>query len=309
MEPLIIGIDHGYAAIKTKNACFPSGLVEYEHEPYTMKDVLEYGGKYYVCGSGRQPLIRDKTSNDNYYLLSLAALAKEIDVRTGSAKETVIIAAGLPLTGFGRDKRRFKEYLMRSGEPICFRFESRPYEITIRDVALFPQGYSAILAHMDMLQNEPSVILADIGGWTVDVMRLDNALPDAVSCRSLELGMIRCLDEIGEQVRRSTGLSMSAAQIETVLKGDSCTVDERARKVTLEYGRRYALKLLSAIAESGFDTAAMPVIFMGGGSALMKRHVSPQDGLCRAIILEDACANAAGYERIVAQTMRGVRHE
>ena len=30
----------------------------------------------FVCGSGRQPIQRDKTVNDNYYLLTLAAIAK-----------------------------------------------------------------------------------------------------------------------------------------------------------------------------------------------------------------------------------------
>ncbi len=51
---IIIGIDHGYAAMKTVHFSFPTGLVEYEHEPYTQKDVLEYNGRYYVVGSGRQ---------------------------------------------------------------------------------------------------------------------------------------------------------------------------------------------------------------------------------------------------------------
>lgn len=31
--PIIIGIDHGYAAMKTAHFSFPTGLVEYEHEP------------------------------------------------------------------------------------------------------------------------------------------------------------------------------------------------------------------------------------------------------------------------------------
>lgn len=44
------------------------------------------------------------------------------------------------------------------------------------------------------------MLLADIGGWTVDLMRLDNAIPNASTCRSLELGVIRCIDEIPEQM-------------------------------------------------------------------------------------------------------------
>ncbi len=40
-EIVTIGADHGYAAIKTAHFSFPTGLVEYEHEPYTSKDVLD----------------------------------------------------------------------------------------------------------------------------------------------------------------------------------------------------------------------------------------------------------------------------
>ena len=49
---MVIGIDHGYYAIKTKQVCFPTGLIHYEYEPYTMQNVLQYRGLYYVCGSG-----------------------------------------------------------------------------------------------------------------------------------------------------------------------------------------------------------------------------------------------------------------
>lgn len=71
---IIIGIDHGYYAIKTAHTCFPTGLVAYDYEPYTLQNVLQYAGKYYVCGTGRQTLVKDKTANDNYYLLTMAAL-------------------------------------------------------------------------------------------------------------------------------------------------------------------------------------------------------------------------------------------
>lgn len=64
-EACCIGVDHGYAAMKTVHFTFPSGLVAYEHEPYTQKDVLEYGGRYYVVGSGRQPLQKDKTRTED----------------------------------------------------------------------------------------------------------------------------------------------------------------------------------------------------------------------------------------------------
>ena len=176
---MIIGIDHGYYAIKTKQVCFPTGIIRYEYEPYTMQNVLQYRGEYYVCGTGRQTLVKDKTANDNYYLLTLAALAQEIRKRKGERTAKVVLAAGLPLTGFGREKQKFKEYLFRKEQPIRFLYEGERYEIQIEDVKLFPQGYSALALYPEYLKDEPSVLLVDIGGWTVDLMRLDNAVPNA----------------------------------------------------------------------------------------------------------------------------------
>ena len=294
---IIIGIDHGYYAIKTAHCSFPAGLTSYgEHEPYTRQGLLEFGGCFFVCGSGRQPIQRDKTVNDNYYLLTLAAIAKEIRQRSLPPECSVRIAAGLPLTSFGRDKPKFKDYLLRSNQPVNYKFEGVEYSITIEEVAIFPQGYAALMTETGLLQDEPSMLLMDLGGWTVDLMRIDNAIPAADTAHSLELGMIRCLDEISEQIRSSLGLSMTAAQIESVLRSGTSHVNEDAKKIIHLEAERYTKRLLSAIAESGLDVRAMPAVFLGGGAALLKRHVSAADGLCRPVILDDVSLNAKGYE-------------
>ena len=225
--------------------------------------------------------------------------------RGAECTAAIHLAAGLPLTSFGRDKKKFREYLFRDGKAVSFRYEGRDYAVTITDVSLFPQGYAAVLTQSELL-DEPSVIVADIGGWTVDLMRLDNRIPNAATCRSLELGMIRCIDEISEQVRRLFGVSMTAAQIEAVLRGDAGSMDDRIRAVMHTQADKYLQNLLSTITESGLDTRAMPAVFLGGGAALLKRHVTATDGLCRPFILDDVCLNAKGYERLVGQLSRGV---
>ena len=301
---ITIGVDHGYAAMKTARFTFPAGLVEYEHEPYTQKNVLEYGGRYFVVGSGRQPLQRDKTRTEDYYLLTLAAIAKELEYRGAERSAAVHLAAGLPLTSFGRDKKKFRDYLLRKGELVSFRYDGVDYAVTIPEVSLFPQGYAAVLTQTELL-DEPSVIVADIGGWTVDLMRLDNRIPNAATCRSLELGMIRCVDEIAEQVRRLFGVSMTAVQIESILRGEPGSMDDRIRAVIHAQADKYIQALLSAITESGLDARAMPAVFLGGGAALMKRHIPATEGLCRPLILDDVSLNAKGYERLVGQLSRG----
>ena len=40
-EKTIIGVDHGYAAIKNAKCVFTTGLTAYNQEPYTRQDVME----------------------------------------------------------------------------------------------------------------------------------------------------------------------------------------------------------------------------------------------------------------------------
>ena len=302
---MIIGIDHGYYAIKTKQVCFPTGIIRYEYEPYTMQNVLQYRGEYYVCGTGRQTLVKDKTANDNYYLLTLTALAQEIRKRKGERAAKVVLAAGLPLTGFGREKQKFKEYLFRKEQPVRFFYEGERYEIQIEDVKLFPQGYSALALYPEYLKDEPSVLLVDIGGWTVDLMEVDNQVPNAATCRSLELGVIRCLNEISEQLRRTLGLSLTNAQIESVLRGTPSSLSREVRELIQKEAERYTARLLSAIQECGMDYRAMPMVVLGGGASILARHVSPRAGLCGLFTLEDDKRNAQGFQRLCEQMSAG----
>ena len=199
---------------------------------------------------------------------------------------------------------KFREYLLRSNQPVNYKFEGVEYSITIEEVAVFPQGYAALMTEVGLLQDEPSMLLMDLGGWTVDLMRIDNAIPAADTAHSLELGMIRCVDDIREQVRRETGLSLTDAQIENMLAGQPCTVSDTVRDIVNKQGRKYTEHLLSATMEAGFDLHAIPAVLLGGGASVVSRHLSPKDGLCKTIFLLDDKVNAVGFERALTAVSR-----
>ena len=297
---MIIAVDHGYGYMKTVHFAFPTGIVKYEHEPYTLQKTLAYQGAFYVCGSGRQSIVRDKTRDDSYYLLTLAAIAKEMKYRTGALQGEIVLAAGLPLTRFGLDKESFKAYLLHPQDTQTFHFEGEPYAVRITNVLLYPQGYSAVVGSIQELRREPSVVICDIGSWTIDVMRLDNGIPNADACRSLELGMIRCVNEITEQVRRGTGLSVTDAQAESILLGKSGSADSEVCRIVTENGEAYAQRIVNTLLESGFDVKAVPVVFLGGGARFIERYADPKQ-FCAPRFITDIHANAKGYEYIAKQ--------
>ncbi len=103
-EMYVIGIDHGYGNMKTANCCFKTGLLAYDAEPLFTGDMLVYDGKYYLIGEGHKEFLPDKIRDEDYYILTLVAIAKELQ-REKLTEAKVIIAAGLPLTWTSGQKK------------------------------------------------------------------------------------------------------------------------------------------------------------------------------------------------------------
>ena len=73
----IIAVDHGYGNMKTANTVTPTGIKAYETEPIFTGNILEYNGIYYRIGEGHKEFIPDKAMDEEYYLLTLMAIARE----------------------------------------------------------------------------------------------------------------------------------------------------------------------------------------------------------------------------------------
>ena len=93
----VIGIDHGYGNMKTANCCFPTGITAYDHEPLFTADMLVYADGYYLIGEGHKEFAPDKIKDEDYYVLTLAAIAKELKAEN-LTEAHIMVAAGLPLT-------------------------------------------------------------------------------------------------------------------------------------------------------------------------------------------------------------------
>ena len=93
----IIGVDHGYGNIKTANYCFPTGVESSDTEPTFKNDLLIYQGHYYQIGVGHKEYVAEKVMDEDYYILTLAAIARELS-REQITQANVFLAAGLPLS-------------------------------------------------------------------------------------------------------------------------------------------------------------------------------------------------------------------
>lgn len=134
-QPIIIGIDHGYGNIKTAHYCFKTGVTAYDKEPTFKSNMLIYKDKYYIIGEEHKEYVQDKNADDDYYILTLAAIAKELKHRNSTTAK-VLIAAGLPLYWVSEQKDSFRQYLLQN-ESVIFTFNDANYYVELTGYLYF----------------------------------------------------------------------------------------------------------------------------------------------------------------------------
>lgn len=118
---MLISVDHGNKQIKTVHTQpFTSGLIQGD-TPGFGTDCLAYQGKYYTLTDQRIPYRRDKTEDERFFILTLFAIAYEIEAM-GRYSDTLMriqLAVGLPPAHFGVQAKRFINYF-DGGVPFPF---------------------------------------------------------------------------------------------------------------------------------------------------------------------------------------------
>lgn len=301
---MLIAIDHGNYAIKTPNNSFISGLSEHTVKPPMSDEILEYGGRYWTLGGKRLSYMRDKTQDDRYFILSLFAIAKELDLKGSySQVEHLDLAVGLPPEHYGVLKGRFEQYFKNRGT-IKFAYNNKPYSIFIDRVMVYPQAYAAVIPKSSLIVNTLRVFIIDIGGYTTDVLLLRNGKPDMQFCRSLETGIITMNNEIIRKVGALHDMLIEDEHISAVLSEKETILPDDVKKTILDTTVLHAKDILDQLRELQVDLRSNPAIFIGGGSVLLRRLLEKSPLVAKSDFIESPNANAIGYEMLARNQLK-----
>ena len=289
-EMKIIGIDHGYGNIKTANHCFQAGIMGYDQEPLFTRDMLTYDGRYYLIGEGHKEFVAEKVKDEDYYLLTLAAIALELQDE-GLTEATVIIAAGLPLTWTSGQKKDFAAYLAKNDE-VSFTYQKTDYHIHIAGVRIYPQGYAAIVESAAGMKGLSMV--ADIGNGTMNTLYLVNGRPQSGKMYTEKFGTYQCTLAIREIFMEKTSREIHDVIIDQVLCEGTAEIPASDLKVIKTAATEYVKEIFRRLREHGYDENTMMLYITGGGGCLVRNFykVNPE----RVKFVSDLCAAANGYE-------------
>ena len=98
---VVVGVDTGNKCIKTRNHNFVSGIVCKDFYVSGGGSTIRYNNKYYQINDSRIVYRIDKTINDDYFVLTLFAIIKELqsrgyDIYNKNNELNIILALGLP---------------------------------------------------------------------------------------------------------------------------------------------------------------------------------------------------------------------
>ncbi len=297
-EIYIIGIDHGYGNIKTANSCFPTGVMKSDTEPTFTTDLLIYDGIYYSIGVGHKEFLADKFKDNDYYVLTLAAIARELrQEKITTAK--VHLAVGLPITWVSAQKQKFKDYLMKNKE-VEFEFRKIEYHIEIAGVDVFPQGFAAAVDNLGEFKGVN--MLCDIGNGTMNLLRIVNKRPDAQNMYTEKYGTLQCTLAIREVMMKTHHTTLDENIIIEILRRGEADIDEEYLDTVIDVAREYTAGIFRRLREREYDPKIMKLYVVGGGGCLIKNFADYDKE--RVIFNEDICATAKGYETLALQNIK-----
>lgn len=294
---LLCGIDHGFSTMKTAHFVFENGVKELGGEATLLTNTMSLNARYFKVGEGRLPLKDTKVEDEDYFLLTLAAVSKEMDYY-GLSDTEVYIASGLPFTRFGQEKAEFKEYLNPGS--MDFSYNGKEYHITGRDVFLYPQCYAAVADILGKLPAE--LLIVDIGSKTVDIIHTRKHVPVESDCITIPSALIQCMANINNVVYRKTNRTLTEEQIQQVMMYGNAPYSDKMVQIVREELGVFARGIEATLKEHGFDPEMTPVVYVGGGATVMKRFGSVYGN--HIMHIEDVKANAIGYEYLAHQQLK-----
>ena len=295
---IIVGVDHGYGNMKTAHRVFRTGVECMEEEPIVSKNFVRYKDKFYVIGESHLVYQGNKTDSEDFYILTLAALAEELKFR-GIHEANVILAVGLPLAWMKSQGADFRHYLMKEQE-LHFEFRKERYYVHLCGVEIFPQGFAAVV-NLGAMQGMN--MLADIGNGTMNVMQIVDNKPLEKSLVTEKFGVGICMKEIQKELSKENGEDISEMLIEPLLRnGLQERTDSTAKKVE-HIATRYTENIRRRLVDYGYKEGLVHLYVIGGGGCLIRNYsdLAEKKGVT---FITDICANAKGYATLAEKKLR-----
>ncbi len=298
IKKLRVAVDHGNRNMKTPNFIFTTGINVLDKKPARGERYLRYEGKYYTLSEKRIPYQRDKTQDARFFILTLFAIAMELEtkeqIQTGDIVQ-VNLPIGLPPKHYTELYEKYEKFFQADGKLMDLEYCGKDYHICIKNCRAFLQDMAAMVTVREVAEI-PKAVGIDIGGFTTDYLVMRYGNPDMGNCDSMEKGVITMYNQIISSINSEYDLLLEETDIDSIIAGKTQYYDTVIVQMAESMVQDFVTDLLNSIRERGVDTKSAYTIFIGGGATLLKRFLEKSDRLGKYQFIEDLKSNAKGYD-------------
>lgn len=307
IKTLRVAVDHGNRNMKTCTRIFTTGLNTLDKKPGRGENYLQYDGKYYTLSEQRIPYQRDKTRNPRFFILTLFAIAMELEHKEIQPDDVVQVELpiGLPPKHFAELCEAYEHYFLGDSKVKELIYNGKPYHICIKKVMAFPQDYAAMMTIINEITEIPKAVGIDIGGFTTDYLLMREGRADMDCCDSLEKGVITMYNDIISRVNSEYDMLVGETDIDSIIAGKTKYYTSEVVQMVEMIVQEFVTDLLNSIRERGVDTRTAYTVFIGGGASLLKCFLEKSERLGKHTFIDDLCANAKGYDILYRLTQNG----
>ena len=329
MSKINIGLDVGNSDVKTSLTTTPSGFSTYAKKPFS-EEYLKINDHYYIPEQDRFPYTKDKTINENLFIMSCFGIAKEIlaiatnkdNKKRRAAKENPLLkkdiigiqaeidkidfiklGTGLPPTHIASLSDVTKKYYYdHFSDGVEFEYCGYRFSFRLVRCECYPQNFATILIY-NTAKNPESIIAnydtynaVDIGGETVDKIAIIDGKVSISKSDSLPIGILEMQNSIIQQIEMEEGYRLDKIQVIKILQNKKTIIEEKIIDAVKKLANEWYHLIMGRLAIDGF-----PVLFMGGGSILLKPYIEQKDVVKVYEIIEDPHSNAEAFKRLISR--------
>ncbi len=169
----------------------------------------------------------------------------------------------------------------------------------------FPQAYAAAVTMLQTLRDKPKALIVDQGGMTTDLLLLKDGVGDLSVCESLEHGVITLYNQVKSKVNAELDVLLEESEIDAILLGRKEHVSPQVADMVERQAQVFVNDLFSTLRERGLELKSGMVVFMGGGSILLRRQIEASGKVAHPLFMDDIRANAKGFEQLYRLAQEG----
>jgi len=136
----------------------------------------------------------------------------------------------------------------------------------------------------------------DIGGFTIDVLKLRSGHPDLAVVESFEKGVITLYNGIASKCNALYARILEDCDIDEVIRNQPTVLPGEVQQLIRTMTSDFLTEFYNFLRERGVDVSTSKCVFAGGGSLLLRGMIERGNKVAFPIFIEDIHANARGYE-------------